>query len=86
MYRQYEDPHAVEAMLYEAIEQRDRAMTETPDDIDRIIDLENEVASLRERVNFAWQDNEYDEQYASDWRPGDAPWEAPGMSASDFIR
>lgn len=22
----------------------------------------------------------------SDWRPGDAPWEAPGMSVSDFIR
>lgn len=22
----------------------------------------------------------------SDWRPGDAPWNAPGMSAKDFIR
>lgn len=22
----------------------------------------------------------------SDWRPGDAPWDAPGMSVSDFIR
>ena len=22
----------------------------------------------------------------SGWRPGDAPWKAPGMSASDFIR
>lgn len=21
----------------------------------------------------------------SDWRPGDAPWRAPGMSVSDFI-
>ena len=22
----------------------------------------------------------------SDWRPGDAPWDAPGMSARDFVR
>ena len=22
----------------------------------------------------------------SDWRPGDAPWNAPGMSVSDFIK
>lgn len=22
----------------------------------------------------------------SDWRPGDAPWNAPGMSARDFVR
>ena len=28
---------------------------------------------------------EYDDR-DSDWRPGDAPWNAPGMSVSDFIR
>lgn len=26
---------------------------------------------------------EYDE--SDDWQPGDAPWNAPGMSVSDFI-
>lgn len=26
------------------------------------------------------------DDYADEWRPGDAPWNAPGMSVSDFIR
>ena len=29
--------------------------------------------------------DEYDDR-DSDWRPGDAPWKAPGMSARDFVR
>lgn len=31
-------------------------------------------------------DDEVDEPERDDWRPGDAPWNAPGMSVSDFIR
>lgn len=30
-----------------------------------------------------WDDWEDDSN--SEWRPGDAPWNAPGMSVSDFI-
>lgn len=52
MYRSYEDPHKLEDMLAEA-EQR---LSEDPMNAD----LAEEVAELRDRVNFAWQD-EYQE-------------------------
>lgn len=26
------------------------------------------------------------DELQDDWQPGDAPWDAPGMSMSDFIR
>lgn len=32
------------------------------------------------------RDSEEADERDSDWRPGDAPWNAPGMSTSDFIR
>ena len=56
MYRQYENPWKLEDQLAEA-KQR---LAENPYDED----LANEVAELKERVNFAWQDDEYDEDYA----------------------
>ena len=55
MYRQYENPHTLEAQLTEA-KQR---LAENPYDED----LVNEVAELNERINFAWQDDEYDCDY-----------------------
>lgn len=64
MYRQYEDPWKLEDRLEKAEKELERAKEEDPENIDRIIDLVNEVESLRERVNFAWQDQEYDENYA----------------------
>ena len=86
MYRQYENPVKVREMLKEAEAAYEAAKQEDPENIDRLIDLANEVESLRERENFAWQDEEYDEDNASDdWQPGDAPWDAPGMSMDDFI-
>ena len=51
MYRQYEDPWKLEDQLAEA-KQR---LAENPYDED----LVNEVAELKERVNFAWQDDEF---------------------------
>ena len=65
MYRQYEDPAKVEKMLEAAEEELARAKEEDPENVDLLIDLYNEVESLKERVNFAWQDEEYDEDYAS---------------------
>ena len=64
MYRQYEDPWKLEDRLEEAEKELELAKEEDPENIDRIIDLVNEVESLRERVNFAWQDQEYDDNYA----------------------
>ena len=64
MYRQYEDPWKCQDALEKAEERLERAKEEDPENIDRIIDLVNEVESLRERVNFAWQDQEYDDNYA----------------------
>ena len=66
MYRQYEDPWKLEERLENAKKRLEQAKQEDPENIDLIIDLVNEVESLRERVNFAWQDQEYDENYAHD--------------------
>ena len=64
MYRRYENPFKVKEMLEEAERQLSDAKARD-DDIESIIDLYNEVESLRERLNFAWQDEEYDEMNAS---------------------
>lgn len=64
MYRQYEDPMKLEKMLEEVKSELETAKTKNPDDDDRLIDLYNEIESLKERINFAWQDDEYDEQYS----------------------
>ena len=61
IYRQYENPKTLEERLEEA----KRRLAENPYDED----LANEVAELKERVNFAWQDDEYDEDYAREYYP-----------------
>lgn len=61
MYRQYENPNALEERLEEA----KRRLAENPYDEDLVL----EVEELKERVNFAWQDDEYDEDYAREYYP-----------------
>lgn len=61
MYRQYENPHDLQMLLEEA--EFRLAEAEARDNLDAVIDLHNEVESLKERINFAWQDIEYDEMY-----------------------
>lgn len=56
IYRQHEDPWGLEDQLAEA-KQR---LAENPDNEDLALD----VHELEERVNFAWQDQEYDEDCA----------------------
>ena len=63
MYRQYENPYRVHEMLEQAKAEYEEAKQNDPENIDLLIDLANEVESLRERENFAWQDEEYDENY-----------------------
>ena len=55
MYRQYEDPWKLEKQLAELKEKR----ANTTDD-GELEWLSEEIAELEERVNFAWQDNEYE--------------------------
>lgn len=61
MYRQYENPYTLEERLEEA----KRRLAENPYDEDLVL----EVEELKERVNFAWQDDEYDEDYAREYYP-----------------
>lgn len=60
MYRQYEDPHELEYQLEELLARRAKETDE-----DALIDLDIEIAELRDRINFAWQDDEYDSDYCS---------------------
>ena len=55
MYRQYENPYKLEEQLKELKEEYNNTTDE-----DRLISLSESIAELEERVNFAWQDDEYD--------------------------
>lgn len=59
MYRSYEDPHRLEELLAEA---EYRLIGADPYEA---IDIHEEIAELKERINFAWQDDEYDSMYNS---------------------
>lgn len=63
MYRRYENPYTLEQQLAEA----EKRLAENPDDGD----LYNEVAELKDRINFAWQDDEYDCDYMRENYPED---------------
>ena len=55
MYRQHENPHTLELQL-ESILVRCKEYGTSPYDYEKIMELE-------ERINFAYQDEEYDELY-----------------------
>lgn len=59
MYRQYEDPYRLGEQLQQARDAYEQARL-AGEDTDTLIDMAMEIAELEERVNFAWQDNEYD--------------------------
>ena len=58
MYRQYENPYKLEEQLKEL---QARRAAET--NLDVLISLDEEIAELKDRINFAWQDDEYDSEY-----------------------
>ena len=58
MYRQYEDPHKVQKWLEDAERRLSDAKARGDEDIDWLYE---EVYELRDRLNFAWQDDEADE-------------------------
>ena len=56
MYRQYENPNDLQERLNSLLH-----LFEENDDAERAIDLHEEIEELRERINFAWQDIESEE-------------------------
>ena len=64
MYRQYENPHKLEKQLAELKEQRANTTNDS-----ELQWLNEAIYELEERVNFAWQDDEYDEDYARENYP-----------------
>lgn len=59
MYRRYEDPYKLEEKLAKAKEALKSINPNTH--WYEYIDLCNYVQELKDRINFAWQDIEYDE-------------------------
>jgi hypothetical protein len=62
MYRQYEDPVELQKRLDERKEDLRKAYA-TGADVYEIMDIELEIEELKDRINFAWQDDEYDSEY-----------------------
>lgn len=59
MYRQYENPYSLENQLEELEAEYQKAINENADD-ETIIYLAESIAELKDRINFAWQDDEFD--------------------------
>ena len=58
MHRRYEDPRKLEKQLAKLKRQYQRT-----ENADERMYLAEEIAELKDRVNFAWQDEEYEEDY-----------------------
>ena len=63
MYRNYENPKKLQRMINEAKHRYDDYKLNYPDDIDRLIDRKLELDELYDRLRFAYDDEEYDEEY-----------------------
>lgn len=62
MYRQYENPYELQEQLEELKMRMQKAVEENADE-NVLIGFAYDIAELEERINFAWQDDEYDEYY-----------------------
>ena len=60
MYRQYKNPYELNKYLCELEAEFDTRF-ENGESLEDLIDLAEDIATLKERINFAWQDQEYDE-------------------------
>lgn len=61
MYRQYENPNLLQARLDNLIAEFDDIMASGKVDDELYYDYHERISDLKERINFAWQDKEYDE-------------------------
>ena len=71
MYRQYEDPRKLEDELEKVKNEYELAYAEGNLSEDDIIYYQERIEELKERINFAWQDEEYDESMRD---PADEAW------------
>lgn len=62
MYRQYENPYKLEKQLEELKAKMHKAVEKNADE-ETLMGFAYDIAELEERINFAWQDDEYDEDY-----------------------
>lgn len=62
MYRRYENPYKLEKWLADAKEAYQIAIEENADE-QTLMDLSLEIAELKDRLNYAWQDDEYDTDF-----------------------
>ena len=60
MYRQYENPRVLEAELEKVKAEFEDLTTMAEVDDDLLYDYHERIADLTARINFAWQDEEYD--------------------------
>lgn len=60
MYRSYENPYELELQLKELKQQYYDAKANADDDT--LINLSMDINSLEERINFAWEDDEYENE------------------------
>ncbi|MBQ5373524.1 MAG: hypothetical protein IIU51_03090, partial [Bacteroidaceae bacterium] len=60
MYRQYENPRALEDELAKVKAEFDDLATMTKMDDDTLYYYHEKMAELKDRINFAYQDEEYD--------------------------
>ena len=59
MYRQYENPYELNKYLCELEAEYDTRLEEG-ESAEDLIDLVIDIETLKDRINFAWQDNEYE--------------------------
>lgn len=62
MYRSYEDPFTLQDRLAE-LKQEYSDRIEAGESVEDLIDLSCDIAEMEDRINFAWQDDEYDCEY-----------------------
>lgn len=55
MYRQYENPYVLEKRLEELMKRRAKTTNES-----ELEGLDQDIAELKDRINFAWQDDEFE--------------------------
>lgn len=62
MYRRYENPYELEQQLAE-LQEEYNSLPFNEENEDRLMGLAEDIASLRERINFAWQDDEDESEW-----------------------
>ena len=55
IYRQYENPYTLEKRLEELMKRRAKTTDEH-----ELEGLDQDIAELKDRINFAWQDDEFE--------------------------